>query len=133
MSANANLARRWFAEVWNERRVETIDELLTAESVCHSGSGLLRGAEDFRAQIYEPFVAAFPDLQVQVEGTVEEGDQVVVRWTATGTHTGDGLGFAPSGRTISIRGLTWIRVAGGKMLEGWDCWNVREMIESLRQ
>jgi steroid delta-isomerase-like uncharacterized protein len=86
----------------------------------------------FRALVYEPFVEAFPDLSVTVEGTVSEGEQVVVRWTATGTHTGPGLGLPPTGRPISLRGMTWIRFAGGKMIEGWVCWNQREMVESLR-
>jgi steroid delta-isomerase-like uncharacterized protein len=132
MSPHVALARRWFEEVWNQRRVETIDDLVLPESECHTGSGMLRGPHAFRTRVYEPFVAAFPDLAVQVVGTVEEGDQVVVRWTATGTHTGPGLGFPASGRSIFIRGMTWIRFAHGRMAEGWDCWNLREMIESLK-
>jgi steroid delta-isomerase-like uncharacterized protein len=126
------LARRWFDEVWNQRRRETIDDLIAPESVCQAAGGELRGPTMFQTHVYEPFVDAFPDLRVTVEGTVAEGDQVVVRWTATGTHTGPGIGLVPTGRPIFLRGMTWIRFAGGKMVEGWDCWNQREMIESLR-
>ena len=133
MSAeNVGLARRWFEEVWNQRKKETIDDLIAPESVCQAAGGELRGPGMFQALVYEPFVDAFPDLRLTVEGTVAEGDQVVVRWTATGTHTGPGLGLIPTGRPIFLRGMTWIRFAGGKMVEGWDCWNYREMIESLR-
>jgi steroid delta-isomerase-like uncharacterized protein len=131
-SDNVAVARRWFEEVWNQRRAEVIHELVTPQSVCHSDSGELLGPETFRERVYQPFVAALPDLRVNVEATVAEGDHVVVRWTATGTHTGHGFGFPASGRPISIRGITWIRFAGGKMMEGWDCWNLREMIESLK-
>jgi steroid delta-isomerase-like uncharacterized protein len=129
---NTALARRWFEEVWNLRRTETIDELLTPESVCQSAGGLMRGAEEFRSRGYVPLTTAFPDLRVTVVGTVSDGDQVVVRWTATGTHRGEGLGMPPSGRTVFIRGMTWIRYANGKMMEGWDCWDQRELIESLK-
>ena len=126
------LARRWFEEVWNGRNAELIDELIAPESVCQSAGGLLRGPDEFKTKVFLPFIAAFPDLRITVVGTVAQDDQVVVRWTATGTHRGDGLGLAPSGRTIFIRGMTWIRFAAGRMIEGWDCWDQRELIESLK-
>jgi steroid delta-isomerase-like uncharacterized protein len=131
-SENAQLARRFFEEAWNQQRSETIDELLTPMSTCESEAGILNGPEEFKAKVYRPFLAAFPDLRITIEGTVAEGDQVVVRWTAAGTHTGDGLGLPATGRRVTMRGMTWIRFAGGKMIEGVDCWNQREMIESLR-
>lgn len=132
MSSHVILARRWFEEVWNQRRAAAIDELIGPDSECHAGAGTLRGPDAFRTAVFEPFIAAFPDLRVEVAGIVEQGNEVVVRWTATGTHTGPGLGFPASGRPIAVRGMTWIRFEGGKFAEGWDCWNVREMIESLK-
>jgi steroid delta-isomerase-like uncharacterized protein len=130
---NVGLARRWFEEVWNQRRAETIDELLTDESVCQSEAGPLRGGEEFKRRAHDVFLAAFPDLRIAVEGTVAEGDQVVVRWSAAGTHLGDALGFPATGRAVSFRGMTWIRYSGGKMVEGWDCWNQDGLIRSLRE
>jgi steroid delta-isomerase-like uncharacterized protein len=129
---NTALARRWFEEVWNQRRGELIDELIAREAVCQSPGGLLRGPEEFRTRVFVPFLAAFPDMHVSVVGMISQGDQVVVRWTATGTHRGDALGIPASGRTVFLRGMTWIRYAGGQMVEGWDCWDQRELIESLR-
>ncbi len=129
---NVNLARRWFEEVWNQRRTETIDELLTDESISHSASGPLRGKQEFKDRTHGPFLSAFPDLQMIVEAVVGDGDEVVVRWVVTGTHGGDGLGFPATGRTVSFRGMTWIRISGGKMVEGWDCWNQAGLIQSLR-
>jgi len=131
-AAAVALARRWFEEVWNQRREATIDELLTPASICHAPGGELRGVESFRERVFLPFINAFPDLAVSVEGTVAEGDEVAVRWTARGTHAGPGLGSPATQRPILIRGMTWIRVGGGKLLEGWDCWNFRELIESLK-
>jgi steroid delta-isomerase-like uncharacterized protein len=129
---NSAIAVRWFEEVWNQRRAQTIDELLTPESVSTSDSGTLRGPEEFRTRVYEPFTAAFPDLRIEIHGTVSEADQVVVRWTARGTHQGAGMGLPATGRPIFIRGLTWIRFRDGKLIEGWDCWNLRELLESLK-
>jgi steroid delta-isomerase-like uncharacterized protein len=129
---NVVLARRWFEEVWNQRRIETIDELLTDESVAHSESGEIRGGRAFRDRTHSVFLSAFPDMRMTVEAMVAEGDQVAVRWAFTGTHNGDGLGLPPTGQKVSCRGVTWIRFSGGKMMEGWDCWNQGGLIESLR-
>jgi steroid delta-isomerase-like uncharacterized protein len=130
---SVTVARRWFEEVWNQKRTETIHELLTEESVCQSEAGILKGPGPFREQVHAPFLHAFPDLQVTVEGTVAEGDQVVVRWRATGTHTGEGMGLAPTGRRVSFRGMTWIRCREGKMMEGWDCWNQTGLFRALQE
>ena len=130
---NVSLARRWFEEVWNQRRTDTIDELLTDESVSHSESGPLRGKQEFKERAHAVFLSAFPDLRMTVEGTVAEDDQVVVRWAATATHLGDGLGFPATGRAVSFRGMTWVRYRDGKMVEGADCWNQAGLIHSLRE
>jgi steroid delta-isomerase-like uncharacterized protein len=130
---NVRLALRWFEEVWNQRRTDTIDELLIDESVCHSESGKLRGRQEFKEQGQAVFLAAFPDLRIAVEGVLGDGDDVVVRWFLTGTHLGDALGFPATGRRVAFRGMTWIRYADGKMIEGWDCWNQSGMLQSLRE
>jgi steroid delta-isomerase-like uncharacterized protein len=129
---NVVLAQRWFEEVWNLRRTDTIDELLTDESVSHTASGPLRGKQEFKDRAHAVFLSAFPDLHMTVEGTVAEGDEVAVRWSVRGTHLGDGLGFPATGRAVSFRGMTWIRYSGGKMAEGWDYWDQAGLIQSLR-
>lgn len=129
---NTALARRWFDEVWNQRRIETIHEMLTDESICHSERGPIQGAQAFIDLGYTPFLQAFPDMQVRVEGTIAEHDQVVVRWRASATHTGEGFGMPPTGRRVNFRGMTWIRYAHGKMMEGWDVWNVNALVQTLQ-
>ena len=133
MSAqNRALSRRWFAEVWNERRTATIDELLSPEGVGHMETGDLYGIEPFK-QVRDEFVAAVPDLVFTIEGIVGEGDDVVVRWLATGTHSGEGLGIAPTQQPIAVRGMTWHRFKDGVMVEGWDCWNHEAFLQRLRE
>jgi steroid delta-isomerase-like uncharacterized protein len=127
----ADVARCWFEQVWNQRRAETIDELLTSNSVCYGDDGPLIGPQAFRERMYAPFLAAFPDLRVTVEGVVAEGDHAVVRWSAEGTHTGGGLGFGPSGKAIAFRGITWLRIDGGKLAEGWQHSNIPEVPRTL--
>ena len=128
---NRTLAKRWFEEVWNQRNVATVHELLTDCSACRSETGELKGAQAFLTQGYEPFIAAFPDLTIDVEGTVAEGDEVVVRWKATGTHHGPMGPLPPTGRRIEFRGMTWARIQDGKLFEGRDCWNMGALFQAI--
>lgn len=129
--SNTELARRWFEEVWNLRRDATVHELLHTEGAGHMEGMDVQGPEEFlpaRAALLD----AFPDLRVTVEGTVSEGADVVVRWSATGTHRGAGLGFPASSRAASFRGMTWPRFANGRIVEGWDSWNQGRLVQELQ-
>ena len=128
---NLAVVQRWFEEVWNQRRSETIDELLIPESVCHADDGPMHGPDEFKQRMYKPFIAAFPDLHVTVEAIVAHDDQVVVRWTAAGAHRGEGLGFAATQQPVSFQGITWLCVRDGKLVEGWQSTNIPEVIRSL--
>ena len=129
----AALARRWFEEVWNQRRVETVREMVAEDGVCDSEGASLRGPDEFLTRAHTPFLATFPDLRVEVEGTVAEGDEVVVRWRAKGTHLGDDFGVPATGRRVEFRGMTWIRFRDGQMVQGLDCWNQAALIAALQQ
>jgi steroid delta-isomerase-like uncharacterized protein len=82
--------------------------------------------------VYRPLVQAIPDLHFTLEDVLARGDEAVVRWLATGTHAGDGLGVPPSGRPVRLRGMTWLVFRDGKISEGWDCWDLGGLMKSLR-
>lgn len=129
-SANALLARRWFEEVWNKKRDETVTELLDPNIVGYMEGVDVRSPDDFlkaRAGLLD----GFPDLQVTVDDVVSEGDNVVVRWSASGTHKGAGLGIPPSKRRVSFRGMSWIVFANGRIVKGWDSWNLGQLFSQL--
>lgn len=75
-----------------------------------------KGIESVK-QIQDLVKTAVPDWHFTTENLVAEGDQVVVRFTVTGTVTGSILGSKPSGKAISVRGLTYYRLANGKIVE----------------
>ena len=62
---------------------------------------------------------AFPDLHVQIEDLIEEGDKVVARNTVTGTHLGEYLGVPPTGKPITSNEIFIVRFAGGRIAETW--------------
>jgi steroid delta-isomerase-like uncharacterized protein len=129
-SANALLARRWFEEVWNEKLDATVLELLDPNIVGQMEGVEVRSAEDF-LKAREGLLDGFPDLHVTVDDVVSEGDNVVVRWSAEGTHKGAGLGIPPSRRRVSFRGRSWIVFANGRIVKGWDSWNLGQLFAQL--
>lgn len=135
MSADENmqLMRRWFQEVWNEGRVQTIHDLLSPDGVATGQRGAeaeIRGPEEF-AKFVGEIRGAFPDIKVKVEDILAADDKVVLRWSGIMTHTGDHLGLPATGRTVRTRGITIARIVDGKIVEGWDNWDQLGMLEQL--
>jgi predicted ester cyclase len=80
---------------------------------------------------YERFIATFPDIHIKVEDMIAEGDKTVVRLSATGTHTGDAMGIAPTGRPVTLTALILIRWKNGKIIEAWnefDAWGMMQQM-----
>ena len=82
-------------------------------------------------QLIAAFRAAFPDLRVAVEDLLEEGDRVALRWRAEGTHRGELMGIAPTGRRVTLTGIEILRIAGGKIAEYWQSWDRLGMYQQL--
>ena len=129
---NRRLATRWFEEVWNARREAMIDEVMRPDSLGHLEGKDILGPAEFKTQ-RAALLTAFPDLRVVVEATAADGDVVVVRWKAVGTHLGQGFGVQGTGAPVAFRGMTWFVIRAGQFIEGWDAWNQGALAESLRE
>ena len=64
--------------------------------------------------------AAFPDLYYIVEDQVAEGDKGITPYAASGTHQGELMGIAPTEERVELRGISIIRVNGGKIEKIWE-------------
>ncbi len=62
---------------------------------------------------------AFPDMRVTVEDMIAEGDRVAARVTMRGTHLGEFMGVAPTGKPVEVRAIDMFRIANGKIVEHW--------------
>jgi predicted ester cyclase len=129
-SANAQLARKWFEEVWNRRMESTVHQLLHPNIVGHMEGLEVRAPADF-VRARAALLDGFPDLTVTVEAVISEGDDVVVRWSASGTHRGHGLGLVPSFRQATFRGMSWLVFSEGQIVKGWDSWNQGLLMQQL--
>ena len=129
--ANIQLARRWFEDVWNRRHDATVHALLHPAAIGHLEDADVHGVDEFLAA-RAALLGAFPDLHVTLESVIGQGDDVVLRWSATATHRGPELGIAPSNRAVAFRGISWFRFAEGRLVEGWDAWNQGGLLASLQ-
>jgi predicted ester cyclase len=137
MSVEQNKAnsRRFYKDAANKGNVDLLDELADPNGVIHQADGVggtdIRGREAFK-QFLKTYYAAFPDLRFTVEDQVAEGDKVVTRWTSEGTHKGELMGIAPTGKhAANVTGISIDRYSGGKFVEGWGNWDTLGLMQKL--
>ena len=118
-AANKELSRR-FTELFSTGDEALADEVLSSDVVFHgtAGDGELRGIDELKAFV-AGYREAFPDARSTVEDQVAEGDKVVTRWRARGTHRGQLGPIAATGSQFEIDGVTIERIAAGKIAEVW--------------
>src|SRR5262245_61836585 len=112
ISDNKLLARKWFDEVWNQQQQDSIHKMFAADGLAHGladDGGPLKGPPAF-VGFHRAFLSAFPDLQINIDDMIAEDDKVAIRWRASGTLKGDGLGVSPTGRSMTITGMSIVRV-----------------------
>jgi predicted ester cyclase len=116
---NKMLTRRFYEEVFNEKKLGTVDELCAPGFVDHNpGPGQapgLQGLKDWMQQFFQ----AFPDLTATVHDMVAERDLVVTRLTLQGTHKGAIGGAAPTGKKVTFTALDMVRIKDGRAIEVW--------------
>ena len=128
---NKALVRRWFEEVWNQGRASAIDEMLANDCVVHGlGPQDMHGPAAFKA-FHSAYRNEFPNVTIEIDDIVAEGDIVAARWSGTGSHRGDGLGFRATGRDVHFTGMIFVRVERGKFIEGWNNFDQLGMFQQL--
>lgn len=96
----------------------------------HGYEGVQPGLASVR-QYYAGLWSAFPDARVHAEDWVEQDDKVVVRFVMTGTHRGPLFGIAPTGKPITVAGMTILHFQHGKCVERWSITNSLSLLAQL--
>ncbi|MGH9843477.1 MAG: ester cyclase [Blastocatellia bacterium] len=133
-SAEENKAniRRVIEGLYSRGDLSVAEELYAANYIRHDpatpnvGTGV-----NAVKQVANTYRTAFPDLELTVEDIVAEGDKVLCRWSAHGTHLGELQGAAPTGKRFEITGLTLMQFADGQIVEEWANWDVLGMLQQL--
>src|SRR5258708_50870 len=128
--ANKAFAAQWFEKVWNQGKRDAIPEMLAADGVIYDGDQAVYGPEGFYS-FFDRMHAAFSDIHITIEFTLAEGDTVCLRWSCSMRHTGDGLGLPATGKVVKTTGISIIRMANGKLAEGWQNWDMLGLIQQI--
>ena len=130
---NKALIRRWVEAMNSGTWRQAADALCTTTFVLHdpfAPPGLV-GPQGVKDYLYEPWFAAFPDSQWTIEDLIAEGDKVAARATLRGTHRGEFMGIAPTGKHVTMTAIGLCRVEEGKFAEAWLNSDVLGLMQQL--
>lgn len=131
-ATNKELARQYIEELWNNGRLELASTLLAPGYAVHDpGTPGRQGGIEGEKEAVSLYRSAFPDLHFTIEDLIAEGDRVVVRWSARGTHLGDLMGMPPTGRQGSPTGMSILHCVDGKIHEHWHNWDTLGLMQQL--
>ena len=119
-----------YKEMWNTRNHNIADEIIAPDYVGHDPLTPTAGPAGVKTAVQQ-VLAAFPDLQFTRDETLSSGDRVVTRWTLSGTHRGEFKGVPPTGRAVTISGITVYRLVNGKIAESWSQWDTLGLMQQL--
>lgn len=130
--SNKSLCRRLYEDVWNNRNFKAVDELFTANYTDHdpNSPGFGRGPEGVR-KLLNYYTGAFPDSRFTIEDILSDDDRCAVRWTVRGTHRGELGGVQPTGKQVTITGVTVLRITNGKISESYVNWDALGLMQQL--
>ena len=117
---NKELVRRYFDERWNHGSLDICDELLS------SSMDIEEQKEFVRAQH-----TALGNLRLTILDLLAEGDQVAIHWRIDGTHKGDFLGVAATGKPVTFQGIALLRITDGKIADDIAYWDNQSILEQL--
>lgn len=127
---NKMLARKVFEDIQSQGNLALVDEIVAGDYVGHTPLDDIHGPEG--AKQYDAMLReAFPDLQITVEDQIAEGDKAVTRWTFRGTHKGEFQGMPPTGKQVTMTGITIFRIANSKIVEGWNNPDLLGLLQQL--
>lgn len=131
---NINLVRRLF-DFFNKNDVAHMnecDQLVSSNIQIHdpAATNAKSGKQGF-IQLETGYTKAFPNKKIKIDNMFSTDDQVVVRWTCTGTHRGQYQGIAPTNKEFKIQGISIYRVTNGRISEIWQVWDHYGLLEQL--
>lgn len=126
---NKMLMRRAIEEVWNGGNHDLLEEMVARDFVIHAPQAEIHGPEGTR-QYLTMLREAFPDIHFTIEDQFADGDKVLTRWTAHGTHRGEFQGIPPTNKRVTLTGTDIDRFTDGKVVE---CWTSTDDLGLLQQ
>lgn len=128
---NEALMRRFYEELWSRGNLEVIPELVAEDFVDHQAPVGQTSGREALAGLVVMWRTGSPDMQETGEHLILQGDKVVGRFLMRGTHSGEFMGIAPTGRSVTISGIDIVRITEGKISEFWYAEQTLELMQQL--
>jgi steroid delta-isomerase-like uncharacterized protein len=131
--SNKAITRRFWEEIFSKGNLALVDEIFDPNFIDSGPSalpGLPPGPQGSK-MLVTAYRNAFPDLHFTVDEQVAEDDRVVTRWTAHGTHRGELAGIPPTGKSVTVTGVSISRFVNGKIVADWGVFDQFSMLQQL--
>ena len=131
LEENKALVRRYVEEFVDRSNFDLSNEIFAPNFVRYdAGPDQVSGVEDLK-HFFAMLHSGFPGFQSTIEDMLAEGEKVVLRFTFRGTHQGEFMGIAPTGKQVTMSGIDILRIADGKIVEMWNQEDVLGMMQQL--
>jgi steroid delta-isomerase-like uncharacterized protein len=129
---NKELVKKFYKEVWNERKVQCVDKYLSPSHalVDPNATDAMTGPAAYKA-VLTRFLRAFSNLKFEVQDMVGEEDKVVASWIISGVHTGEYNGIAPTNKKITVEGISIHQIADGKIMDSYSVWDALGLMKKI--
>jgi steroid delta-isomerase-like uncharacterized protein len=126
------IVRRELEELYGAGNLDLADEIVASSYVGNDPAlpEPRQGPQGVKEAV-TGYRTAFPDLQISIEAQLQEKDTVVTRWTAVGTHEGELFGIAPTGKQVTVTGISIERFKEGQIVEEWTSWDTLGLLVQL--
>lgn len=116
---------------WNRQDVDGVAAHWAPDAAHYDDAGRSIPNDEVLSRM-KATIRAFPDVHLDVQSILAEGDRVMLRITATATHKGEFMGLEPTGRKVTWHYLEELRFsAEGKVIEHWDVFNLTPLFREL--
>jgi len=132
MIDHEQVVQRWWQELWNQNQLTVVDEIIAPSFTDHDPASpwVTPGIAGAR-QLVMGYRAVFPDIHFDIERQMAAGDTVVSYWRCRGTHRGELMGIAPTGKQVEIVGISMLRLEQGKIAEQTVVWDALGLLQQL--
>jgi steroid delta-isomerase-like uncharacterized protein len=129
---NRAVVDRWWRELWNEGKLEVADQIVSPNYTNHDPASPwvppgLNGCKT----LVTGYRTVFPDIRFDIKQDVVGANSVVSHWACTGTQKGPLMGIAPTGKRMSVEGISILHVQDGKITHQTTIWDALGLLQQL--
>jgi steroid delta-isomerase-like uncharacterized protein len=128
---NKAIIRRIVEEAYNKGNLAVVDGITASNYLFHRPGMEVKGREGYKQQIIAGIRTTFPDLHFAINDMFAEEDKVAARYTMTATHKGEFMGIPPTGKKVTVTGISIVHFTGGKQVESWGIMDDLGMMQQM--